>query len=111
MSEPQKPETAAPEKVDETYTESKAKFEGKAKSEYFDPCQELAQKSIKCLHRNGGDRTMCGDYFQAYRDCKKAWVRCFPPSLRWRRQLYPQTLTPWQFDKLKADRKAQGAWW
>ncbi|KAF4777413.1 cytochrome c oxidase-assembly factor cox-23 [Colletotrichum scovillei] len=88
MSEPQKPATAAPEKVDETYTESKAKFEGKAKSEYFDPCQELAQKSIKCLHRNGGDRAMCGDYFQAYRDCKKAW-----------------------FDKLKADRKAQGAWW
>ncbi|KAJ0296028.1 hypothetical protein COL5a_011529 [Colletotrichum fioriniae] len=64
MSEPQKPATAAPEKVDETYTESKAKFEGKAKSEYFDPCQELAQKSIKCLHRNGGDRAMCGDYFQ-----------------------------------------------
>lgn len=33
-------------------------------SEYFDPCEEAAQKSIKCLHRNGGDREMCSDFFQ-----------------------------------------------
>lgn len=36
----------------------------KSRSEYYDPCQEAASKSIKCLHRNGGDKTMCGDYFQ-----------------------------------------------
>ncbi|KAF6838333.1 cytochrome c oxidase-assembly factor cox23 [Colletotrichum plurivorum] len=60
----------------------------KSKSEYFDPCQEFAQKSIRCLHRNGGDRSMCGDYFQAYRDCKKAF-----------------------FERRKEERKKQGAWW
>ncbi|KAJ2982585.1 hypothetical protein NUW58_g6409 [Xylaria curta] len=35
----------------------------KSTSEYFDPCQEAASKSIRCLNRNGGDRTMCTDYF------------------------------------------------
>ncbi|KAG9236906.1 cysteine alpha-hairpin motif superfamily [Amylocarpus encephaloides] len=50
------------------------KFEGKQLSEYYDPCQEAADRSLKCLHRNGGDRDMCSDYFQAYRDCKKQWV-------------------------------------
>ncbi|KFZ10808.1 hypothetical protein V502_07916 [Pseudogymnoascus sp. VKM F-4520 (FW-2644)] len=50
------------------------KFEGKAYSEYFDPCQDLATRSLKCLHRNGGQREMCSDYFQAYRDCKKQWL-------------------------------------
>ncbi|RBR11997.1 hypothetical protein FVER53590_05808 [Fusarium verticillioides] len=23
---------------------------------------------------NGGDKNMCGEYFQAYRDCKQAWT-------------------------------------
>ena len=39
-------------------------FFSKAYSKYFDPCQEAASRSIKCLHRNGGDRQMCTDYFQ-----------------------------------------------
>ncbi|KAI1307776.1 hypothetical protein F5Y03DRAFT_393841 [Xylaria venustula] len=46
----------------------------KSKSEYFDPCQEAASKSIRCLNRNGGDRAMCTDYFEAYRACKKEWI-------------------------------------
>ncbi|KAH7132108.1 cytochrome c oxidase-assembly factor COX23, mitochondrial [Dendryphion nanum] len=46
----------------------------KAYSEYFDPCQEAANKSIRCLNRNGGDRQMCTDFFQAYRDCKEQWM-------------------------------------
>ncbi|TVY91418.1 Cytochrome c oxidase-assembly factor cox-23, mitochondrial [Lachnellula willkommii] len=50
------------------------KFESKSFSKFFDPCQEAADRSLKCLHRNGGDRDMCVDYFQAYRDCKKQWV-------------------------------------
>ncbi|KID83452.1 mtcp1 [Metarhizium guizhouense ARSEF 977] len=54
---------------------SKEKFETKSKSEFYDPCQEAAQRSYKCLYRNGGDKSMCGEYFQAYRDCKAAWVR------------------------------------
>ncbi|KAI5803412.1 hypothetical protein DFH27DRAFT_48226 [Peziza echinospora] len=49
-------------------------FRGKGASEFFDPCQDAASKSIKCLHRNNGDREMCSDYFQAYRDCKKKWI-------------------------------------
>ena len=50
----------------------------KAYSEYFDPCQEAANKSIRCLNRNGGDREMCSDFFQAYRDCKEQWVGFVP---------------------------------
>ncbi|EGS24087.1 cytochrome c oxidase-like protein [Thermochaetoides thermophila DSM 1495] len=54
--------------------ETREKFEKKDRSAYLDPCQEAAARSIRCLHRNNGDRTMCSDYFQAYRDCKKAWL-------------------------------------
>ena len=39
-------------------------FYSKRSSEYYDPCQEFANKSIKCMHRNNGDRDMCQDYFQ-----------------------------------------------
>ncbi|KAG5926480.1 Mitochondrial copper homeostasis protein [Claviceps africana] len=53
---------------------AKQKFETKSKSEYYDPCQEAAQRSYKCLYRNGGNKEMCGEYFQAYRDCKAAWT-------------------------------------
>ncbi|KAL1965648.1 hypothetical protein VTN77DRAFT_5325 [Rasamsonia byssochlamydoides] len=50
------------------------RFENKNASEYFDPCQEFADRSIKCMRRNAGDRDLCSDYFQAYRDCKKEWL-------------------------------------
>ena len=36
----------------------------KRNSEYFDPCQEAADRSLRCLRRNGGDRAMCQDYFE-----------------------------------------------
>ncbi|KAI1200988.1 hypothetical protein F5X97DRAFT_291836 [Nemania serpens] len=54
--------------------EKRRKFQNKSKSEYFDPCQEAASRSIRCLNRNGGDRTMCADYFEVYRACKKEWM-------------------------------------
>ncbi|OIW22607.1 hypothetical protein CONLIGDRAFT_216918 [Coniochaeta ligniaria NRRL 30616] len=54
--------------------ETKAKFESKDRSQWLDPCQAAAERSIRCLHRNGGDRALCTDYFQAYRDCKKEWL-------------------------------------
>jgi len=54
--------------------ETKQKFNNKSKSQYYDPCQEAAQRSYKCLYRNNGDKSMCGEYFQAYRDCKAAWT-------------------------------------
>ncbi|KAI1447849.1 cytochrome c oxidase-assembly factor cox-23, mitochondrial [Annulohypoxylon stygium] len=53
---------------------NRSKFNNKSKSEWFDPCQEAASRSIACLNRNGGDRQMCTDYFEAYRACKKEWV-------------------------------------
>ncbi|KAF3919289.1 hypothetical protein ABW21_db0200125 [Orbilia brochopaga] len=52
----------------------KRKFESKGSSKFFDPCQDAAERSLKCLRRNMGDREMCTDYFQAYRDCKKRWI-------------------------------------
>ncbi|KAF7190350.1 Cytochrome c oxidase-assembly factor cox-23, mitochondrial [Pseudocercospora fuligena] len=51
-----------------------ARFTSKRYSEYFDPCQEAADRSLKCLRRNGGDRAMCMDYFDAYKACKKQWM-------------------------------------
>ncbi|KOS20858.1 Geranylgeranyl transferase type-1 subunit beta [Escovopsis weberi] len=49
--------------------------DGKSKSQFYDPCQEAAKRSYNCLFRNNGDKTMCGEYFQAYRDCKEAWTK------------------------------------
>ncbi|KAI1184658.1 hypothetical protein F5B17DRAFT_411125 [Nemania serpens] len=54
--------------------EKRRKFQNKSKSEYFDPCQEAASMSIRCLNRNAGERAMCTDYFEAYRACKKEWM-------------------------------------
>jgi hypothetical protein len=30
---------------------------------------------MDCLNRHDYDRDKCLDFFQAYRDCKKEWVR------------------------------------
>ncbi|KAH8602737.1 hypothetical protein B0O99DRAFT_679726 [Bisporella sp. PMI_857] len=61
---------------EETPWDSKTsqQFENKRPGEFLDPCQDVASRSIKCLHRNGGNKEMCTDYFQAYRDCKKQWL-------------------------------------
>ncbi|GAB0144773.1 Mitochondrial copper homeostasis protein [Epichloe bromicola] len=45
-------------------SEAKEKFETKSKSKFYDPCQEAAQRSYRCLYRNRGDKAMCGEYFQ-----------------------------------------------
>ncbi|KAG0636967.1 cytochrome c oxidase-assembly factor cox-23 [Tuber brumale] len=71
---PPTPSSNGRDMEDPLHPETKAKFKAKASSQYFDPCQEAANRSIRCLNRNAGDRTMCFDYFQAYRDCKKKWV-------------------------------------
>ncbi|TVY28916.1 Cytochrome c oxidase-assembly factor cox-23, mitochondrial, partial [Lachnellula hyalina] len=79
--EPSPSSSPAPTKRGPWDEKTSEKFEGKSFSKFFDPCQEAADRSLKCLHRNGGDRDMCTDYFQAYRDCKKQWVSrgIFPP--------------------------------
>ncbi|KAI3322148.1 hypothetical protein HD806DRAFT_536614 [Xylariaceae sp. AK1471] len=56
--------TPADTNTDPWGKETKRKFQNKSTSEYFDPCQEAASKSIRCLNRNGGDRQMCTDYFE-----------------------------------------------
>lgn len=38
------------------------------------PCAAASEASMECMNRNSYDRDACLDYFQAYRDCKKAWV-------------------------------------
>ncbi|EUC36881.1 hypothetical protein COCVIDRAFT_86336 [Bipolaris victoriae FI3] len=66
-------EKPTPSKANEWSGDKAAKFDNKAFSEYYDPCQEAADRSIRCLKRNGGERAMCSDFFQAYRDCKEQW--------------------------------------
>ncbi|KAI0065500.1 hypothetical protein BV25DRAFT_1798376 [Artomyces pyxidatus] len=38
------------------------------------PCEEASKASMACLNRHDYDRDKCLDFFQAYRDCKKAWM-------------------------------------
>lgn len=57
-----------------TWQKAEAAFTGKRYSEFYDPCQEAANRSMRCLHRNPQDKDLCNDYFQAYRDCKKSWM-------------------------------------
>ncbi|KAL2757225.1 hypothetical protein ACRALDRAFT_1054585 [Sodiomyces alcalophilus JCM 7366] len=74
MTSSQSPTIEDPDNKGPWTEEAKAKFESKSKSLYFDPCQDAAARSIQCLKRNNGDREMCGDYFQMYRDCRQAWM-------------------------------------
>ncbi|KKA28352.1 hypothetical protein TD95_000245 [Thielaviopsis punctulata] len=67
-----KPTSVPDEKV--WNDDKRQQFRAKDMSKYFDPCQEAADRSIRCLHRNPTEKSLCSDYFQAYRDCKKAWL-------------------------------------
>ncbi|KAL3481651.1 cytochrome c oxidase-assembly factor cox23 [Aspergillus californicus] len=75
QSDQQSSTSSPPELVSpNTWGKAERKFTNKPASEYYDPCQEFADRSLKCMKRNASDREMCGDYFQAYRDCKKQWL-------------------------------------
>ncbi|KAG7444293.1 uncharacterized protein BT62DRAFT_899827 [Guyanagaster necrorhizus] len=39
------------------------------------PCEAASKASLSCLSRNDYDRDACQAYFQAYRDCKAAWLQ------------------------------------
>ncbi|KAI0641941.1 hypothetical protein C8Q79DRAFT_986467 [Trametes meyenii] len=56
--------------VPEPYTK---RFKGKEVSKFVDPCAEASKASMDCMNHHDYDRDKCLDYFQAYRDCKKAW--------------------------------------
>jgi cytochrome c oxidase assembly protein subunit 23 len=58
-----------------TSDDNKEVFRTKMPSQYYDPCHESAQMSLNCLERNNYEKDQCIKYFQAYRDCKKEWVR------------------------------------
>ncbi|RDX54263.1 hypothetical protein OH76DRAFT_1078242 [Lentinus brumalis] len=49
-------------------------FKGKQVSKFVDPCSEASKASMDCMNHHDYDRDKCLDYFQAYRDCKKAWM-------------------------------------
>ncbi|KAF8349518.1 hypothetical protein F5887DRAFT_1270347 [Amanita rubescens] len=54
----------------------KEQFEGRhVASKFIDPCAAASEASMECMNRNDYDRDACLDYFQAYRDCKKAWIQ------------------------------------
>lgn len=50
-------------------------FAIKGPSQYYDPCQESAQMSLNCLDRNDYNKDLCKEYFDAYRECKKQWLK------------------------------------
>ncbi|KAJ6518679.1 hypothetical protein C8R45DRAFT_2393 [Mycena sanguinolenta] len=52
----------------------KEHFQGRQASQFVDPCEGATKASLKCMDQNNYDRTACMDYFQAYRDCKAAWI-------------------------------------
>ncbi|KAK7686411.1 hypothetical protein QCA50_010635 [Cerrena zonata] len=43
-------------------------------TKFVDPCKAASKASMDCLDKNNYDRDKCLEYFQAYRDCKKAWM-------------------------------------
>ncbi|KAI0029967.1 hypothetical protein K488DRAFT_10354, partial [Vararia minispora EC-137] len=40
----------------------------------LDPCAAASKASFDCLNRHDYNREKCIDFFQAYRDCKGAWI-------------------------------------
>lgn len=54
---------------------NKFRFAAKDVSQFYDPCQESSKMSMKCLELNDYDRSMCQEYFDAYRECKKQWLQ------------------------------------
>lgn len=51
------------------------RFATKGYSEYFDPCQEAADMSRRCIERNTNNREVCKPFFEVYRDCSRAWKK------------------------------------
>jgi len=52
----------------------KEMFEGRhVITKFIDPCENASKASMECMARTG-DRNSCLEYFQAYRECKAAWL-------------------------------------
>ncbi|KAI5895019.1 uncharacterized protein SCHCODRAFT_02618375 [Schizophyllum commune H4-8] len=61
-------------RMNATPLDYKEQFQGAMTSQYVDPCKAAQKASLKCLDRNNYERMPCQGYFEAYRECKKAWV-------------------------------------
>ena len=44
-------------------------------TKYSDPCKQAALQSMRCLDRNGHDKSKCQDEFLIYRRCKQTYTR------------------------------------
>ncbi|KAF8603839.1 hypothetical protein BDV93DRAFT_492995 [Ceratobasidium sp. AG-I] len=44
-------------------------------SKFIDPCEGASKASYACLNKNNFDRDKCSEYFEAYRECKAAWLQ------------------------------------
>lgn len=49
----------------------KYEWANKMPSKFYDPCEESRQASIDCVLRNQIDKSVCQDFFDAYRECTK----------------------------------------
>ena len=56
-------------------------------SRKMNPCMEESEASMKCLVENSYDKSKCTVYFDAYRECKRAWNK---KKAERRRQGLPQ---------------------
>ncbi|KAG8888238.1 Mitochondrial copper homeostasis protein [Tulasnella sp. 403] len=45
-----------------------------AYTKFVDPCAGASKASLKCLDQNNYNKSACTAYFEAYKECKKAWV-------------------------------------
>ncbi|KIK64078.1 hypothetical protein GYMLUDRAFT_40314 [Collybiopsis luxurians FD-317 M1] len=43
-------------------------------SRFIDPCEAASKASLACMMKHDFDREKCFEYFQAYRECKNAWI-------------------------------------
>ncbi|KAH7335127.1 hypothetical protein B0J17DRAFT_719687 [Rhizoctonia solani] len=44
-------------------------------SKFIDPCEGASKASYACLNKHNFDRDKCLEYFEAYRECKAAWLQ------------------------------------
>ncbi|BFZ62849.1 Mitochondrial copper homeostasis protein [Saitoella coloradoensis] len=42
-------------------------------SQFVNPCSEASKAAMKCLDQNDYDKSLCGSYFAAVRQCRKIW--------------------------------------
>lgn len=47
----------------------------KEPSKFYDPCEQSRQALLDCILRNQEDRMVCQDFFDAYRECRKDFLK------------------------------------